>query len=84
MPLKQRAQRMSPEKRREQIMDSAVALIVIGVLHADLLPLTRRLVRFDRRSADLFDQQTRRREGLIADHFSRQPHARSAREELRR
>ncbi|HEX3913061.1 MAG TPA: TetR/AcrR family transcriptional regulator [Steroidobacteraceae bacterium] len=28
MPVRKRAQRMSPEKRREQIMDSAVALIV--------------------------------------------------------
>ena len=28
MPVTHRAQRMSPEKRREQIMDSAVALIV--------------------------------------------------------
>ena len=28
MPVKKRAQRMSPDKRREQIMDSAVALIV--------------------------------------------------------
>ena len=28
MPKKKRAQRMSPDKRREQIMDSAVALIV--------------------------------------------------------
>ena len=28
MPVKHRAQRMSPEKRREQIMDSAVSLIV--------------------------------------------------------
>jgi AcrR family transcriptional regulator len=28
MPAKKRAQRMSPDKRREQIMDSAVALII--------------------------------------------------------
>jgi AcrR family transcriptional regulator len=28
MPVKKRAQRMSPDKRREQIMDSAVALII--------------------------------------------------------
>jgi AcrR family transcriptional regulator len=28
MPVKKRAQRMSPEKRREQILDSAVALII--------------------------------------------------------
>lgn len=57
MPLRKRAPRMSPEQRREQIMDSAVALIVSRGLSSCTLeahiskPLT---YRYFPRLADLF------------------------------
>jgi AcrR family transcriptional regulator len=39
MPKKKRAQRMSPDKRREQIMDSAVSLIISRGLSSCTLEL---------------------------------------------
>ena len=62
MPIKQRAQRMSPEKRREQIMDSAVALIVSRGLSSCTLEVVAAEARISKpliykyfpRLADLF------------------------------
>ena len=62
MPVKKRAQRMSPEKRREQIMDSAVALIVSRGLSSCTLEVVAAEARISKpliykyfpRLADLF------------------------------
>jgi AcrR family transcriptional regulator len=62
MPKKTRAQRMSPEKRREQIMDSAVALIVRSGLSSCTLEVVAAEARISKpliykyfpRLADLF------------------------------
>jgi AcrR family transcriptional regulator len=62
MPVRKRAQRMSPEKRREQIMDSAVALIVSRGLSSCTLEVVAAEARISKpliykyfpRLADLF------------------------------
>jgi AcrR family transcriptional regulator len=62
MPVKKRAQRMSPDKRREQIMDSAVALIVSRGLSSCTLEVVAAEARISKpliykyfpRLADLF------------------------------
>jgi AcrR family transcriptional regulator len=62
MPVRKRAQRMSPEKRREQILDSAVALIVSRGLSSCTLEVVAAQARISKpliykyfpRLADLF------------------------------
>src|SRR5450432_539566 len=62
MPVRKRAQRMSPDKRREQIMDSAVALIVSRGLSSCTLEVVAAEARISKpliykyfpRLADLF------------------------------
>ena len=59
----------------------AIGLVAEFAVVGNGLPQPRRLEGFHGRPADFFDQQPRHRERLIADHFSREPEARAAREE---
>ena len=50
----------------------AAALFVFRVAHRDF-PKPGRLIRFDARSADFFDQQSAQGEGFVAEHLRGQP-----------
>ena len=45
----------------------------------DLLPQARRLIRFDTRPTDIFNEQSADRQGIVADELGLQPESRTAR-----
>ena len=50
----------------------------VGRPAAHFIPQPVRLIRLDRRTADLVHQQPRERQGLVPNHFRREPHVRPA------
>ena len=57
------------------------ALVVVHVLHGELFPQAGRLVRLYRRTAELFDQQARSKQRLVAHHLRGQAKSRTSRQQ---
>jgi len=67
MPVRKRAQRMSPDKRREQIMDSAVTLIVSRGLSSCTLEVVAAEARISKPPRSLAAAQTMLRVRRLLD-----------------